>query len=151
MLAGHIRPGYLQRLFSVQPLQQSGLSLARLFSTDQQTVGSTQDVPEIKSDTDYQDAVSNTSNGSLAVFQFTASWCGPCKAIKPQIQKFAVEYPQVKFFQLDVDNKDIASTVIDNQISAVPTFVFMKNKEVAAIVNGAQPNSIQDILKKESS
>eukprot|EP01023_Acetabularia_acetabulum_P028884 TRINITY_DN2727_c0_g2_i1.p2 TRINITY_DN2727_c0_g2~~TRINITY_DN2727_c0_g2_i1.p2 ORF type:complete len:105 (-),score=14.88 TRINITY_DN2727_c0_g2_i1:230-544(-) len=102
-------------------------------------------------DGDYEKAVANTQDGSLAVFQFTASWCGPCQAIKPQVINFSKQYPKVQFFKLDVDNGQLQKTLIDNQISAVPTFIFMKSKKIAAQLNGAQPDELLSILKTQSS
>eukprot|EP01023_Acetabularia_acetabulum_P028885 TRINITY_DN2727_c0_g2_i2.p1 TRINITY_DN2727_c0_g2~~TRINITY_DN2727_c0_g2_i2.p1 ORF type:complete len:155 (-),score=18.04 TRINITY_DN2727_c0_g2_i2:230-694(-) len=122
-------------------------------STSKSTVGveSTNDIPELMTDGDYEKAVANTQDGSLAVFQFTASWCGPCQAIKPQVINFSKQYPKVQFFKLDVDNGQLQKTLIDNQISAVPTFIFMKSKKIAAQLNGAQPDELLSILKTQSS
>eukprot|EP01024_Parvocaulis_polyphysoides_P009978 TRINITY_DN13276_c0_g2_i1.p1 TRINITY_DN13276_c0_g2~~TRINITY_DN13276_c0_g2_i1.p1 ORF type:complete len:147 (-),score=21.50 TRINITY_DN13276_c0_g2_i1:445-885(-) len=121
-------------------------------TTTKQTVGveRANDIRELMTDADYKQAVQNTSDGSLAVFQFTASWCGPCQAIKPQVINFSKEYPKANFFKLDVDNSELYNTLMENEISAVPTFIFMKNEKIAATLQGAQPDELQSILQTQS-
>ena len=41
--------------------------------------------------------------GNLIVIDFTATWCGPCKAIKPKIHELAKQGPNVIFVEIDVD------------------------------------------------
>ncbi len=35
---------------------------------------------------------------------FTAEWCGPCKTLKPQMERFARRYPDVKIYAFDMTN-----------------------------------------------
>ena len=43
-------------------------------------------------------------NEDVSVIQFSAAWCGPCKALKPVMDKFAVEYKNKKVF-LTIEKK----------------------------------------------
>jgi len=61
---------------------------------------------------------------------FSATWCGPCKALAPTIDKVAGEYKgKIDVYKVDIDNaQDLAASL---GIQSVPTCVFFKNgKEV---------------------
>ena len=61
---------------------------------------------------------------------FSATWCGPCKALAPTIDKVAGEYKgKMDVYKVDIDNaQDLAASL---GIQSVPTCVFFKNgKEV---------------------
>ena len=63
----------------------------------------------------------------LVVIDFFATWCGPCKMIAPRIEEWEAEMSNVKFLKVDVDEaEDVAAHY---QISAMPTFIFIKNKQ----------------------
>ena len=59
------------------------------------------------------------------MIDFFATWCGPCKMIAPKIEQMAGEMANVVFLKVDVDEaEDVAQ---EYNISAMPTFVFLKN------------------------
>ncbi|KAJ3220247.1 hypothetical protein HDU67_003262 [Dinochytrium kinnereticum] len=81
-------------------------------------------------------------NGSkLTVVDFTASWCGPCKAVAPRFEQLADRYPNVNFLKVDVDEqRGIAS---EHEVRAMPTFqFFISGKKVDEVVGA-------DIVKVE--
>ena len=39
-----------------------------------------------------EDFDNKIKNEDISVIQFSAAWCGPCKALKPIMDKLAVEY-----------------------------------------------------------
>lgn len=56
----------------------------------------------------------------MKVLYFTASWCGPCKSLKPVAQEVSLE-TGVPIDFVDVDaNKDKALAM---QVSSVPTLI----------------------------
>lgn len=74
------------------------------------------------------------------LLDFTATWCGPCKALKPLIEKVAQSHAgQLKVLQLDIDESP--ETPSRFNIRGVPTvIVFKGGKEVARQV-GLAPES----------
>jgi thioredoxin 1 len=55
------------------------------------------------------------------LLHFTAEWCGPCKMIKPAIEDFIANNPDITYTKIDVDqNKSI---VEDNNIMSIPTLI----------------------------
>ena len=68
------------------------------------------------------------SSNPKAVLYFTATWCPPCKTIKPVYEELSAKHTGVKFGKVDVDaNPDAAG---EAAISAVPTFLFVKDEEI---------------------
>jgi thioredoxin len=82
----------------------------------------------------------------LVVVDFTASWCGPCKYIAPKFAEFSNEYENVLFVKLDVD--EVSSVPPKYGVNAFPTFKFIKNSKVVDTLEGADPESLEDLIKK---
>jgi thioredoxin 1 len=84
------------------------------------------------------------------VVDWFATWCGPCKAISPAIEKFSNEdaHSKVAFYKIDVD--ELAEVAASNGISAMPTFDFYQGGKKVETVKGANPPGIQAALKKIS-
>ena len=52
---------------------------------------------------------------------FTADWCNPCKQMKPVIDKFISENPDIEYRVINVDNEfDITSMY---EVQTIPTFI----------------------------
>nr|CAG4711254.1 unnamed protein product [Naegleria fowleri] len=82
----------------------------------------------------------------LVVADFTASWCGPCQYISPIFAAMSTQYEDVKFLKIDVDEcQDIA---LEYGIEAMPTFQFFKNGTKVDEVQGADPDSLEQLVKK---
>ncbi|KAF9907250.1 hypothetical protein BX616_000481 [Lobosporangium transversale] len=76
------------------------------------------------------------------VAYFTAPWCGPCKAIGPEFEKLVVEYPNIKFVKVDVDDQvEIAQ---EYGIRSMPTFIFFVGGQKVFDLVGAKT----DLLKE---
>jgi thioredoxin len=61
----------------------------------------------------------------LPVFvEFSATWCGPCRAMAPAIESAAKEFKgKVKFVDIDVDKNH--ATASRFEVFSVPTFVVL--------------------------
>ena len=65
------------------------------------------------------------------IVDFTATWCGPCKALAPIIEQLAVELQgKARVGKLDVD--DAAATAGKYGVRGVPTVMVFKNGQRAA-------------------
>jgi len=69
------------------------------------------------------------------LWDFWATWCPPCKELKPTIEALEKEYEgRIEIKSIDVDqNKDLAQKF---GVQAIPTLVFLdaKGKELSRIV-----------------
>ncbi len=85
-------------------------------------------------------------SGGAVVVDFFAEWCGPCKRIAPEFDKFSEQYSNVKFCKIDVDN---ASEITAKYgIRSMPTFFFFKDGSKVSEVIGANRDKIEEEIKK---
>jgi thioredoxin 1 len=65
------------------------------------------------------------------LIDFTATWCGPCKALAPVVEKLAdATVGQLKVAKVDID--DSPQTATRYGIRGAPTIVVFKNGKEAA-------------------
>ncbi|XP_069867566.1 thioredoxin domain-containing protein 8 isoform X1 [Dipodomys merriami] len=63
----------------------------------------------------------------LVVVEFSAKWCGPCKAMCPIFHAMSLRYKNVLFANVDVDDaQELAETC---HIKGVPTFQMFKKAQ----------------------
>ena len=61
----------------------------------------------------------------LAVVDFNAVWCGPCKMLGPVLAALSEEMTDVDFFGVDVDENPVLS--MNFSIHSVPTLILFKD------------------------
>ncbi len=68
-----------------------------------------------------------------ALIDLNATWCGPCRMLKPVLEKLEGETPDVEFYGIDVDdNPEFAEAF---GVSSIPCIIFVKDgKEVSRSV-----------------
>ncbi|EIE20695.1 thioredoxin domain-containing protein, partial [Coccomyxa subellipsoidea C-169] len=104
---------------------------------------------EVTSDESYDKQIKAANDaGNLAVVDFSAKWCGPCKVVTPVYAQLSTLYPQAKFLKVDIDEPELERTVINNGIASVPTFVFIKDGEEKVKFSGADVAKLKESLDK---
>ena len=82
----------------------------------------------------------------LVLVDFFATWCGPCKLLKPVLEKLAKEYDFI-FAKVDIDeNQDLANQY---NVEGVPDVrLFTKGEMLPGFVGVLQESQIRDLLEK---
>lgn len=102
----------------------------------------------VKDNADLQTKLSEAES-KLVVIDFFATWCGPCKMIAPILEDLSKEFPNVVFLKVDVDEcEDIAAHY---EITSMPTFVFIKNKNKVDVFAGAHAEKVKATIQKHAS
>ena len=78
----------------------------------------------------------------IVVIDFSATWCGPCRMLAPQIEKMAEELPEVFFCNADAE-KCTSITACAGDIYSLPTVVIYKDGEEVKRVSGYNPAIIR--------
>ena len=68
------------------------------------------------------------SNKEIVIVQFSASWCGNCRIMKPKFKKMAVENNSIRFLIIDAEKNPISRKLAN--VDNLPTFAFFNNGEL---------------------
>jgi len=76
--------------------------------------------------------------GKLVIVDFWASWCMPCKAVAPVLDRLADEYPDALIIgKLNIDEQ--RELAIEHRVTGIPTLQFYKNGTMADVIVGSLP------------
>jgi thioredoxin 1 len=84
-------------------------------------------------------------NGKYLVIKASADWCSPCKVVKPKYEALAtelVEHAVLTTFDVD-EHQDIAEQF---DVSAMPTFIVVKGRDIIKKVTGADIASVRNSI-----
>ncbi|KAL4665946.1 hypothetical protein H8957_012122 [Semnopithecus entellus] len=80
----------------------------------------------------------------LVAVDFSATWCGPCRTIKPFFHALSMKHEDVVFLEVDAD--DCEEVVRDYAIMCVPTFQFYKKEEKVDEFCGALKEKLEAVI-----
>ncbi|KAH9489583.1 Thioredoxin-like protein 1 [Bulinus truncatus] len=102
-------------------------------------------VRQITNDTDFSTELNNAGI-KLVVADYFATWCGPCRAVAPAFAEMSTKYPKAVFLKIDVDQ--CQDTAQREGVSAMPTFIFYRNKVKVDMMRGADATLLEEKIKK---
>lgn len=79
---------------------------------------------------------------------FTASWCGPCKKIYPELEELykKLNTDLIKFYKLQIDDDENDKICKIYKVESVPSFYLMKDKKCINTLKGANMEGIKGML-----
>lgn len=85
----------------------------------------------------------------LLVANFSTTWCGPCKRMKPRVIELARNNPDVMFCYMDADSYDEGSdeyTYMAN-VKVIPHYDFYLNGELKETVVGGNYKKVKEFVE----
>eukprot|EP00168_Porphyra_purpurea_P008716 TRINITY_DN2112_c0_g1_i3.p1 TRINITY_DN2112_c0_g1~~TRINITY_DN2112_c0_g1_i3.p1 ORF type:complete len:477 (-),score=183.69 TRINITY_DN2112_c0_g1_i3:3-1301(-) len=91
----------------------------------------------------------SSSGNKLVVVDFTATWCGPCRAIAPLFERLATTHAAVAVF-VKVDVDDAADVARECSVSSMPTFHFYRSGSLVHQFSGADPGQLSAAIAQHA-
>ena len=92
---------------------------------------------ELNTDTLSQEVEQNEK----VLVQFSASWCGNCRIMKPKFKKMSLENELIRFLMVDAEKMPNSRKLAN--VSNLPTFAFFNNGK---LINEVQTNKAEVLL-----
>jgi putative thioredoxin len=89
---------------------------------------------------DFQQAVLDESKHRPVLVDFWAPWCGPCKSLKPVLEKLAAEYGG-KFLLAKINSDDNQELAARYGVRGIPSVKAFIDGEPVDVFSGALPES----------
>ncbi len=86
----------------------------------------------------FQQVVMEGSHATPVVIDFWAPWCGPCKALKPILEKLAEDY-QGKFILAKIDSDQNPSLAAQFGVKGIPAVKAVVDGQIVDEFSGALP------------
>ena len=85
--------------------------------------------------------------------KFGATWCAPCKVLKPIFEKVSQmeEFKDIQFIEYDIEEEDSEDLVIKYGIRSVPTVVLLDENDnvLKKSIGSIQEEAFIEIVKSE--
>lgn len=92
----------------------------------------------VSNTTDSQFETDVLQSSELALVDFWAEWCGPCRLLAPTLEKLADEFTgKIKVFKMNVDENP--QVPVQFNIRGIPTVILFKNGKMVDQLVGNHP------------
>ncbi len=98
-----------------------------------------------------EDFENKIKNENISVIQFSASWCSPCRALKPILDKLSdsEEYKdKANFYYADIEEGGINTGSVLGIRGVPTTILFRKGTEISRLVGGVSEAKVREFLNE---
>lgn len=74
---------------------------------------------------------------ALAIFDFWAPWCAPCKAFAPIFEAAAARHPEILFARINTEDEPTLAKQFE--VQSIPTLIGAKDGTIVSVKLGAIP------------
>ncbi len=71
-----------------------------------------------------------------ALIDFYAPWCGPCRNMAAELEKFAVAHPEIAIGKVNIENDENRELAATFDVSTIPSIFFFRNGRLVKHVTG---------------
>ena len=93
------------------------------------------------------EAFDKATASGLAMVDFWATWCPPCRQMAPVVDEAAKQFEDVKFVKVDVDANPLSAAKYG--VRSIPAFLVFRDGEVRHEFVGSRPkaNFVEEVQK----
>ena len=97
---------------------------------------------------DHSSFVRLSATSGVAVLDFTATWCGPCKQLAPVLESIAAEYgDRIRVAAIDVDQEPVLAEQF--VVRSMPTLVLLRDgREVGRVVGARSRAFVAGVIDR---
>ena len=97
-------------------------------------------------DSDFEEKIKNEP---ISIIQFSASWCAPCKALSPVLDKLSNDYEgKASFYYADVEEGGLNTGSAMGLRGVTSTICFKRGVEVDRMVGFPGETKVKEFLDK---
>jgi thioredoxin 1 len=83
----------------------------------------------------------------LVVVAFSATWCGPCRRMEPELMALAAEFRNVWFVKIDVDAARGLIQAVES-VRSLPSYALIRGDKQVGAMKGAHPKQLRELIEK---
>jgi len=80
----------------------------------------------------------------LVIVQYSASWCGNCRVIKPKFKQFSLAHEAATFVVVDAENFPNARKLA--KVNNLPTFAAFRNGKLITQIQTNKANNLKNFI-----